>query len=233
MRLRKWEQDSRLDIKFLDITMLASAMGVSTIPPDHPESEKFLLDPPPFAGQEFDLVFCDGQVLRSQQLEEYRKESEAGRLTTSQLVLAVTRVREGGSIVMLLHKVEVLRTAHLLHTFSKFASVALFKPRHSHATRSSFYMVATNVRPHHAPAQAAVQQWKQFWAAKTFPAGKESLETPSSTPTTGPETAMSLIGEFGPELAQLGRPVWKVQADALRKAPFIRSYISQKQRRVV
>ena len=46
---------------------------------------------------------------------------------------------------MLLHKVEVWDTFQILYAFSGFASVQLYKPKKYHATRSSFYLIATNV----------------------------------------------------------------------------------------
>ena len=51
-------------VEYLDITMLSSDMGVSSIPADHEDAKNFL--PTPFDGkQEFDVVLCDGQVLRT------------------------------------------------------------------------------------------------------------------------------------------------------------------------
>lgn len=71
---RKWSStnpQSQIYVSFRDITLLADEMGVRTsaIPPSHPDAESFSSDRP-FLGQEFDLVFCDGQVLRTQERQE-------------------------------------------------------------------------------------------------------------------------------------------------------------------
>lgn len=71
---KKWSStnpQSQIYVSFRDITLLADEMGVPTsaIPPSHPDAESFSSDRP-FLGQEFDLVFCDGQVLRTQERQE-------------------------------------------------------------------------------------------------------------------------------------------------------------------
>ena len=63
--------NANIYVSFRDITLLADEMGVpiSSIPADHPDAAAFSSDRP-FLEQEFDLVFCDGQVLRTQQRHE-------------------------------------------------------------------------------------------------------------------------------------------------------------------
>ena len=58
-------------VSFLDITLLADEMGVPTsaVPSSHPDAASFSSNRP-FLGQEFDIVFCDGQVLRTQERHE-------------------------------------------------------------------------------------------------------------------------------------------------------------------
>jgi hypothetical protein len=58
-------------VSFRDITLLADEMGipVSDIPASHPDAASFSSDRP-FLGQHFDLVFCDGQVLRTHERPE-------------------------------------------------------------------------------------------------------------------------------------------------------------------
>jgi hypothetical protein len=73
-------EDPNIEVRFLDITMLAADMGVSDIPPENPEAKSFF--PRPFnPGQVFDLVLCDGQVLRTHVRACYRETREASRLT--------------------------------------------------------------------------------------------------------------------------------------------------------
>lgn len=58
-------------VDYRDITLLAEEMGVSLsdIPGVHPDVARFSGDRP-YWGQEFDLVFCDGQVLRTHERGE-------------------------------------------------------------------------------------------------------------------------------------------------------------------
>jgi len=65
------DPQAEIYVAFRDITMLAGEMGASAsdVPAYHPEV--FAFDRP-FLGQEFDLVFCDGQVLRTHERLECR-----------------------------------------------------------------------------------------------------------------------------------------------------------------
>jgi len=59
---------------------------------------------------------------------------EARRLAVTQLAIGLEHVKIGGTMVVLLHKVEATDTVSLLYRFSKFSSVKLFKP----TVKSSF-----------------------------------------------------------------------------------------------
>jgi hypothetical protein len=132
MLLPNWKNDSRIQVHSLDISMLAAEMEVVNIPDEHPDVANFLSDRP-FHGERFDLIFWDGQVLRKQSRAEYREKREAWRLLTSQLVLAMQRIKKDGKIVVKLHKLDAWNPISLLHTLSKFSSLQLFKPTKKHA----------------------------------------------------------------------------------------------------
>jgi hypothetical protein len=138
-------RDPNVRLRFLDVTMLATDMGVSVIPAEHVDAGNFLpqqFDP----SQVFDLVLCDGRVLRTHARASYREKREARRLTIVQLALGLEHVRPGGTMVVLLHKLEAWDTVSLLYRFAKFSSVRFFKPKTGHAKRSSFYMVASDIK---------------------------------------------------------------------------------------
>ncbi|KAF1970794.1 hypothetical protein BU23DRAFT_472800 [Bimuria novae-zelandiae CBS 107.79] len=103
--------------------------------------------------------------------------------------------------------------------FSKFSNVRLFKPRKKHAVRSSFYMVATNVRPRSKDAQSAVLEWRTQWESATFGFDSAFL----SCPCASGDHVSSLLAGFGPQLIDLATPVWKIQANGLRSAPFLKN----------
>lgn len=207
----------RVDVNFLDITMLAADMGVEQIPQDHPEASMFLprqMEP----GQMFDLILCDGQVLRTHARAPYREPREARRLTCTQLAIGLEHMRPGGTMIVLLHKAEAWDTVCLLRRFRQFSRVRLFKPRAGHSKRSSFYLVATDVQSRKPRALEALARWKMVWRVATFGSDDEYAQV-----VHDPEVnAEELLAEFGPELVRLGRPVWKIQKESLAEAPFIK-----------
>ncbi|KAL3462792.1 FtsJ-like methyltransferase family protein [Aspergillus heterothallicus] len=202
---------------FLDITMLAADMGVTNIPADHPDAGNFL--PCQFTPEmRFDLVICDGQVLRTHERAAYREQREATRLVVTQLALGLEHLKPGGSMIVLLHRVEAIASVQLLYTFEKFASVRLFKPTNAHAKRSSFYMVASKVKSDCEEAANAIATWKRMWKAATFGIDEEYYE---AIRDNGQDDEV-LIRDFGKRLTMLGKHVWNLQANALAKAPFLR-----------
>ncbi|KAI9831545.1 MAG: hypothetical protein M1819_004775 [Sarea resinae] len=229
---------------YLDITLLAAEYDIiDPVPgraPHHHPAQAELLPLRPFLEQQFQLVFCDGQVLRTHARAAHRAHLEPTRLTLSQLILALQRVARGGTVVMLLHKVEAPHTAALLARFDAFASVQLFKPRRVHAIRSSFYLVAKDVQPQCPAARAAVLAWKEAWARATFgPVGLDDDDDDDGT-TAGLDNdndndgrtaddsirnaderrILGMLEAFGPRLVELGRPVWRTQATALSRMKF-------------
>lgn len=210
-------RNSRVDVKFMDITMLAADVGVESIPPEHPDVKNFL--PRHFQPHDiFDLVICDGQVLRTHDRAEYRERREAVRLSMTQLAIGLEHMRPGGTMLVLLHKIEFWRNIVLLRTFCRFSSVQVYKPKNGHKKRSSFYMVASNIQPRHEDAIQAVERWKRLWKSATFDTKEEFDRLDRSLQ---PEVH-ELLDDFGPELVELGREVWATQAEGLARASFVR-----------
>ncbi|PHH66053.1 hypothetical protein CDD81_578 [Ophiocordyceps australis] len=202
--------------RLVDITLLAQDLDYSLpIPDSHPDT--FL--PLQLDRQRlFSLVLCDGQVLRTHARAPYRLVREPRRLSCAQLALALAHTRPGGSILCLLHKPESWSNMLLLRSFSRFATLRLYKPRAGHAKRSSFYMLASNVQSNHPEAKAAVLAWKNTWAVATFGSEDEYWQHVNSVQ----DDVEAVLQDFGPQFISLASSVWKVQADALEKAPFIR-----------
>ncbi|KAL5354158.1 hypothetical protein ACLOAV_000243 [Pseudogymnoascus australis] len=202
---------NRSTILFLDVTMLAKEYGLETIPPTHPDPTSFL-DERPYFNQTFQLIFCDGQVLRTHERPDYREHYEARRLTVSQLILALQRIRAGGTIVVLLHKIEAWENFQLLYRFSGFSSIQVFKPVKKHSKRSSFYLVASGVHPDSDAAKLAVEEWKQVWRDATF--GGEN-GTGDRGSTADEDHVRLVLDQFGSQFAELARPIWEIQEKAL------------------
>ncbi|KAF6828252.1 FtsJ-like methyltransferase family protein [Colletotrichum plurivorum] len=209
----------KVRVRYLDITMLAEDVGLADrIPANHPDKDNFL---PRQLGEheDFHLVLCDGQVLRTHARPAYREHCEARRLTLTQLALGLSHLRPGGTLVALLHRVESWNCVQLLQDFSQIADVQLFKPARSHAKRSSFYVVARNVRSRSPEALAAAARWKKGWEAATFRLGEQEWEEFRR----GEPDPHEVLREFGEELIGLGSGVWEIQANALDRAPWTRT----------
>ena len=205
-----------VEIEYMDVTMLAEDMGVGEIPADHPDCANFL--PKEFSEDSvFDVVVCGAGALRTHNRADYREHRESTGLTATQLVRGLEHVIPGGTMVALLHKPERMSTAEILHLFSHFSTVMLFKPVQSHATRSSFYMVASNIQSKHPRAIEAVEGWKRAWKVATFGSDEDrAMEAQRES-----STVIQLLDVFGPDLIGMARNIWKIQARALRKASFI------------
>lgn len=216
MMLPGWQKDSRIQARFLNITMLGAEMGATNVPMENADATNFILDRP-FYGETFDLVFCDGQVLRTHPRPEYRERREAWRLLTSQLMLALQRIKQDGKLVILLHKLDTWDAVLLVHTLGTFSSLQLFKPKKKHAVRSSFYVVAEQMQPESPYFQAAVANWKDQWYTATFGSDIEYQDNRGKFD----DIVNEVISEFGDELLSLGEPIWKTQAAALSRASFM------------
>ncbi|KAI0861113.1 hypothetical protein F4860DRAFT_503487 [Xylaria cubensis] len=203
-------------INFVDITMLAADMGLDTIPQEHPEAQDFL--PRNLSPEDtFDVVICDGHVLRTHPRLAYRETREAARLLFTQLAIGLEHLKPGGTMLVLLHKVETWRCVLILRAFCGFSDVRLFKQRGAHAKRSSCYMIASNIQSRHEDALRAVGTWKMLWKAATFDTEEEFCRLSLSLQPD----VQKVLEDFGPRLVQLGREVWETQANALGRAPFV------------
>ena len=235
-------------LKYVDVTMLASEMlkGTDkTILRGFTDAAK--LNPlRPFVSHKMDLVLLDGIVLRTHERASYRQTNEPLRLSTSQLVLGMQRITQGGTLVMLMHKVDSWASVNVIYSkfpgsspvcgsfsksqiqraianhetvaaISKFATVELFKPKSAHATRSSFYLVARDIDVESCSAAAAVAEWKSKWYNATFEIPEATGEKAAGVEDT---IVLDILKTYGQELIQMGRPLWRTQADALAKTAY-------------
>ncbi|KAK5725929.1 hypothetical protein LTR15_004119 [Elasticomyces elasticus] len=205
-------QNPRAKVNFLDITMLAADMGVTDIPEDHPDYANFL--PRELSDeQRFDMVICDGQVLREHSRAGYREKREVTRLLSTQLKLGLEHLRSGGTMVVKLHKPEAYDTARLVSQFSKIAKVELFKHKHIHAPKSSFYMLATEVKSECEEATKFVEEWRKAWEVATFGTDEEYKALTCATQADAEE----VLAGFGDQLVEIGRPIWDIQTQGLQR----------------
>lgn len=229
--LPRWRDDLNIRIEFADITMLANEMGrpTTSIPTQHPDIAKFC-SKRPFQNETFDLVFCGATgatTRRAHAGDENHESRKRLRLATSQLVFALQRLRNQGSLVLIMHKPESFDTAEIIRTFTKCSSVRLFKSKLKHAITSSFFMVAMHVDTQNEEMQSAVVRWKKQWEEATF----QSDEALSTCFHASEDQVREMLAEFGPQLIDLATPLWKTQADALRASPFLKESNSKSEAR--
>ncbi|SMQ49171.1 unnamed protein product [Zymoseptoria tritici ST99CH_3D7] len=208
----------RVDLTYQDITLMAADMGVTTIPTSHPDAASLLTVRQIPADELFDLVICDGQVLRGHDRAEWREQNEARRLVSTQLALGLEHLRESGTMIVLLHKIERWEVLKLLYHFNKFSDVSVFKPERIHASRSSFYLVAKKVQSQSEAARAVLQEWKKEWEVTTFGTAEEIEEVLRKDD----EKVKEVLEEFADKLGGLGEIVWGIQANALETSKWMK-----------
>lgn len=218
MYLDHGEKDKRVVVEWLDLTLLTAEFGtpVEKVPAKHPEAAKFTAYSP-FPGKSFDIVICDGNVLHVHR-HQRNMNREAYRLLFSQLIFGLERTKPGGNFIILLHRVDSWSNLTLLKTFESFSKVQLFKPHKTHATRSSFYLVAKNVQAESAEAKEAVMRWKENWWTATF-AGEHGTGLSLEPPTA--EEVHESLETYGQRWRVLGRPIWQLQLVAMKESPFL------------
>ena len=210
-----------------DLTSLVGDMGIddTNIPERHPDFGNFQKHEV-WSEEKFDLVFCDGQVLRnhSHNMVESRQRGEARRLTCSQLLIALRHVRMGGSMVVLLHKIDRWDTVLTIRTFDRFASIALFKPLVAHKSRSSFYLIAKNIQPDHEDALRGIQDWTRSWKDATFHGltGEDACSDHRSEDVVLKKQVTEAMDEFGERLITLGENPWKIQKEAIENSSWFK-----------
>ena len=215
---------TRMELMQADITMFAAEFGVTEIPPDSQlDAAKFSFERP-FVKQ-FDLIFCDGHVARTQEVLSHSRATEVSRLTCSQLIIAMQRIKTGGTLILLLHGADLYHNVKLIRFFDKISLLQLFKPVKVHAKKSSFYLVAKDMQPGRTVARATVFKWKQIWKDATFP----SPAAPKGEETHAQDEAEALLKQaerekdsdeliesFGERLIELAEPLWEIQKKALQ-----------------
>ncbi|KAF4436410.1 AB hydrolase superfamily [Fusarium acutatum] len=198
--------DAQVNVEFRDITTLAADMGITKddVPLNFPGPYDFLFEKVFDDIEKFDLVFCDGQVLRTHPRAEWREPREATRLTLTQAALGLEHLRNGGTMVILMHKLDSWRSFDLIHQFSRMATVKLYKHYRHHKIRSSFYLVAKNIQAESAFAKEMVAMWKQRYKIATFGTDEEYAEMHRVTR----ETVLVELEKFGEKHYATPHPEW-------------------------
>ncbi|KAM0432239.1 hypothetical protein ACHAPT_004777 [Fusarium lateritium] len=212
---------SNVHVEFRDITMLAADMGMQRkdVPASGPDPGNIQFNKVFSDAEKFDLVLCDGTTLRSHQRTPWRGHREPLRLTLTQLALGLEHLNNGGTMVILLQKLDSWSCFNLIRDFTKFSAVQLFKHPHYHRMRSSFYLVAKNIQAGSVSAKGLVSEWKEKYKISTVGTDEEY----SKMLQVSSQDAQAALDEFGDEFVAMGRNIWELQADSLAKASFLKS----------
>lgn len=223
--LRNWTKDKRISIRWSDVTMFGEEMGHLEDKCKH-LSYKGPAQKWPYKIEHYDLIVCDGQVLRSHQGQELKESVEPVRLSCAKLYTGLKRNRPGGTLIALLHRINTVRNFGIIHLFYKFSQVQLFKPVTSHKIKSSFYLVAMNIRPDEKAYAEAMTHFKQLWDHATFGIDIKSQAEFCAKWEISKKSLQPEIDEFGATFIELTWPIRKIQEDALAKASCLKSWVS-------
>ncbi|RSL61717.1 hypothetical protein CEP54_006084 [Fusarium duplospermum] len=213
--------DRNVAVEFRDITMLAADMGMKMddVPGPGPDPGNLEFTKVFSDSERFDLVLCDGAVRRTHQRTAWRERREATRLTLTQLAIGLEHLNNGGTMVILLHKLDSWPCFSLIRNFSKFSTIQLFKHPQYHRLRSSFYLVAKNIQTNNILAKELISEWKEKYKVATVGTDEEY----SRVLQISSQDAQAALDEFGDEFIVMGRKIWKLQGESLAKASFMKS----------
>ncbi|PIL29471.1 hypothetical protein GSI_08413 [Ganoderma sinense ZZ0214-1] len=180
--------------------------------------------------ERFQLVIIDGHALRTyayaspgQPSLNDAKEAHIlyrDSLHIAQLIVALECVRPGGTIMMRLSHVEAFPAAHFLYLLDKLSDeLTVYKPRSMHAYRGTFYVVAKGIcrrTPTLLELKARyVAGLRQLWFALRCGGPDGRGRRMSCSDLDFIVSTEEILGGYLDRLIELGRPVWRTQAEGL------------------
>jgi len=163
------------------------------------------------------LVMLDGHFLHTQ--ENVRK-WDYDRLLISQLVMGLQAVKTGGTIVLKLSRPDAVRTAKLLYMLDVISdSLTTCKPRSMHANRGTFYAIAKGVRlgADAGRLPTIAEGLKRLWSELTYGGDDGCGRFLNETDLDFIISMEELVDSYLARVIELGRDVWMIQADNLRR----------------
>nr|VWP02183.1 3-phosphoshikimate 1-carboxyvinyltransferase (EC (5-enolpyruvylshikimate-3-phosphate synthase) (EPSP synthase) (EPSPS) [Ganoderma boninense] len=192
----------------------------------------FLTDMLPDALLErFQLVFIDGHALRTYaslpvqgKLDDAREAHVVYRdsLHIAHLIIALECVRPGGTISTRLSHPEAFPASHILYFLDQLSDeLAVYKPRTMHTYRGTFYVVAKGVC-RRTPALTELKAryltgLQQLWSALRWGGPSGRGRRMSSDDLDFIVSTEEILGRYLDRLIELGRPVWRTQAQGLHR----------------
>ena len=181
--------------------------------------------------ERFQLVIIDGHALRTyispmqSRLDDIKEAHTAYRdsLHIAQVIIALEAVRPGGTIMTRLSHIESFPATHILYLLDQLSDeLVVYKPRSMHAYRGTFYVVAKGVC-HRSPAVTLelkaryVAGLRRLWSELRWGGPSGGARRMSSTDLDFVVSTEKILGEYLDRLIELGRGVWRAQAQGLRE----------------
>ena len=98
----------------------------------------------------------------------------------------------------------------------------MHKPRRSHRTRGSCYLIAKNLQLNQLGALVAINEWREPWNNATFSPSADEGKQDRTDFVEQVEEVSRLLASFGERLIELGGPVWEIQKNTLCEAPLFK-----------
>ena len=192
------------------------------LPMDFPDKSAFDSNPPlpphmrslptETSDRVYSVVFCDYIHIFNTSYSHVRK-WESGRLIVSQLILGLSFIKPGGSILVSLRHLECWNTFATIYKFTKFSTVSLYKLTCHHAIRSGFFLLARNVQPEQEECKGWIEELKRAWYQMSFEGPHGFGEAVNAGEGLGVD---EILNEWGEDFLVMGENVWSRQRDALR-----------------
>ncbi|OJT04268.1 hypothetical protein TRAPUB_5002 [Trametes pubescens] len=183
--------------------------------------------PDAFLGR-FQIVLSDGHPLRTYHSPDdtidtlVGPHAHRGLLLITQLIIALTAVQAGGTILVKLTHIEGSPSAQLLYLLDAISdTLVVHKPDTMHKIRASFYAIAKGVGG--TEDRAALKEryiaglralWLELRTGGSSGGGRGLVDSDLDFIAT-PEEILDTEGYLG-RLVELGRPVWATQVQGLR-----------------
>ncbi|KHN96793.1 FtsJ-like methyltransferase family protein [Metarhizium album ARSEF 1941] len=228
----------RLSVVFQNVGKPAGHPGESSAIPDkHPAAKPPTLETLLETDELYDLVFCHSKPVRGARSNQgsegneqpaekepgqsnirgsWNKSRDCRRLRLAELVIGMEHLKDNGTMVVSMRKLDTLDTALLIKCFKGFSKVSLFKPEKSHQKTASSFLVAQNIRTRGEKAAQAIRAWNEEWQGMILKDAGVAAGGSEDCADEVVENARQLVQEFGKTLVNVTRVPCSVQARALR-----------------
>lgn len=182
----------------------------------HLDDSRFRAIPDKIRPQSFYLVILDGHHLSSR---ESCVSWETHRLLISQLIIALSTIEMGGSLVVKLTRPENSTTARILYMLDQISgSLMLVKPLSIHQKRGTFYAVAKGIgyaSQGNTKRDRYLSALKEVWMALTVGGKGNRGRCLEDEDLDFIVTKEEMKNTYTARLRELAETVWFVQDEAL------------------